>query len=126
MKEKDLKPERVALLNAWKSFEQTHGTTEDVDKVEKQMPRKVKKRRKLEDDSFEEYVDYVFPADDESAAKLSNLLAKAREWKAKQQVQQQQQQQTVEQVERQVEEAEQVVDHENGGDRVGGDGSPRT
>jgi crooked neck len=45
------------------------------------MPRKVKKRRKLDDDSFEEYVDYVFPADDESAAKLSKLLANAQKWK---------------------------------------------
>jgi crooked neck len=45
------------------------------------MPRKVKKRRKLDDDSFEEYVDYVFPADDESAANLSRLLANAQRWK---------------------------------------------
>ena len=45
------------------------------------MPRKVKKRRKLDDDSFEEYMDYVFPADDESAAKMSKLLAMAYNWK---------------------------------------------
>ena len=81
MKEKGLKEERVALLNAWRSFEGTHGAEEDVERVEKQMPRKVKKRRKLDDDSFEEYMDYVFPADDESAAKISRLLAMAAEWK---------------------------------------------
>ena len=45
------------------------------------MPRKVKKRRKLDDDSFEEYMDYVFPADDESTAKLSKLLQMAHAWK---------------------------------------------
>ena len=45
------------------------------------MPRKVKKRRKLDDDSFEEYVDYVFPADDESAAKLAKFMANAQKWK---------------------------------------------
>ena len=45
------------------------------------MPRKVKKRRKMDDDSFEEYMDYVFPADDESAAKISRLLAMAQQWK---------------------------------------------
>ncbi len=73
--------QRVALLNAWKSFENTHGSAEDIDKVEKQMPRKVKKRRKLDDDSFEEYMDYVFPADDESTAKLSKLLQMAHAWK---------------------------------------------
>ena len=81
MKEKELKEERVALLNAWKSFENTHGGKEDIGRVEKQMPRKVKKRRKLDDDSFEEYVDYVFPADDESAAKMSRLLQMAHQWK---------------------------------------------
>lgn len=81
MKEKDLKEERVALLNAWKSFEATHGEEEDKEKVERQMPRRVKKRRRLDDDSFEEYVDYVFPADDQAAAKMSKLLAMAHQWK---------------------------------------------
>ena len=81
MKEKDLKEERVALLNAWKSFEATHGSAEDIEKVEKQMPRRVKKRRKLDDDSFEEYMDYVFPADDQSAANMAKLLAMAHQWK---------------------------------------------
>ena len=82
MKDNDLKEDRVALLNAWKSFEAIHGSPEDQDKINKQMPRKVKKRRKLDDDSFEEYVDYIFPADDESAAKLAKLMANAQKWKA--------------------------------------------
>ncbi|KAJ5032184.1 hypothetical protein J3E74DRAFT_423813 [Bipolaris maydis] len=81
LKERDLKEDRVALLSAWKSFEDVHGSPEDKEKIEKQMPRKVKKRRKLDDDSFEEYVDYVFPADDESAANLAKLLANAQKWK---------------------------------------------
>ena len=84
MREKELKEERVALLNAWKAFEETHGGEEDREKVERQMPRKVKKRRRLQDDSFEEFVDYVFPADDESAARMSKLLAMAHQWKAEQ------------------------------------------
>ena len=82
MKDKDLKEDRVALLNAWKSFEAIHGSAEDQEKIDKQMPRKVKKRRKLDDDSFEEYVDFIFPADDESAAKLAKLMANAQKWKA--------------------------------------------
>jgi crooked neck len=82
MKEKDLKEDRVALLNAWKSFEAIHGSPTDQEKIDKQMPRKVKKRRKLDDDSFEEYVDFIFPADDESAAKLAKLMANAAKWKA--------------------------------------------
>ena len=68
-------------MNAWKSFENTHGSAEDIAKIEKQMPRKVKKRRKLDDDRYEEYMDYVFPADDESAAKMSKLLQMAHQWK---------------------------------------------
>ena len=81
MREQDLKEDRVALLNSWKAFEEEHGSEKDVEKVAEQMPRKVKKRRRLDDDSFEEYVDYVFPADDESAAKMSKLLAMAHAWK---------------------------------------------
>jgi crooked neck len=84
MKERDAKEDRVALLTAWRSFEAIHGTAEDQEKIEKQMPRKVKKRRKLDDGEFEEYIDYVFPADDESAAKMAKLLANAQRWKAMQ------------------------------------------
>jgi crooked neck len=72
--------EGVSLLNAWLSFERTHGSEEDVDKVQKQMPRKTKRRRRLEDDTFEEYVDYIFPADDEQKQDLSKMLAMASAW----------------------------------------------
>ena len=81
MRDKDLKEECVSLLNAWLSFERTHGSQSDVDKVQAQMPRRVKKRRQLEDDSFEEYFDYVFPADDSQAKSLSNIMAMAQKWK---------------------------------------------
>ncbi|KAG8533229.1 NineTeen Complex (NTC) component [Bacidia gigantensis] len=81
MKEKELKEERVVLLNAWKSFEDTHGSMMEKEAVEKMMPRRVKKRRRLEDDSFEEFVDYIFPADDESAARMSKFLARVHQWK---------------------------------------------
>jgi crooked neck len=84
MKERELKEERVAILDAWKAFEMTHGSEEDQEKVLKQMPSKVKKRRKLDDDTFEEYMDWLFPADDEREAKLSNLLKMAQLWKEKQ------------------------------------------
>jgi crooked neck len=83
-KTQDLKDERVDLLNAWKSFESTHGSKEDMEGIEQQLPRRVKKRRKLDDDQFEEYLDYVFPADDESAAKMSKLLQMAHAWKQQQ------------------------------------------
>ncbi|UKZ62691.1 uncharacterized protein TrAtP1_003927 [Trichoderma atroviride] len=87
MRDKDLKEERVSLLNAWLSFERTHGTEEDVDAVQQQMPRRIKRRRRVQDDSgdnedvYEEYFDYVFPADDQQAKNLSNIMAMAQKWK---------------------------------------------
>ncbi|KAF5518408.1 Pre-mRNA-splicing factor clf1 [Colletotrichum aenigma] len=81
MREKDLKEESVTLLNAWLSFERMHGAEDNVGKVQNLMPRKTKRRRRLEDDSFEEYIDYVFPADDKQSQNLSNLLAMAQAWK---------------------------------------------
>ena len=83
---KDLghKEERVALLQAWKAFEAEHGDEKERKEVLDMMPRRVKKRRKLDDDSFEEYLDYVFPKDDEGAAKLGRLLELAGKWKKEQ------------------------------------------
>ncbi|KAL7930868.1 TPR-like protein [Trichoderma chlorosporum] len=88
MRDKDLKEERVSLLNAWLSFERTHGADADVDAVQKQMPRRVKRRRRVQDDGgadsedvYEEYFDYVFPADDQQAKNLSNIMAMAQKWK---------------------------------------------
>jgi crooked neck len=92
-KEKELKEDRADILSAWRSFEQTHGNAEAQAKIEKQMPRKAKRKRQVDEDRYEEYVDYIFPADDESAAKLSNFLQAAHAWKQKQQQQEQQQQQ---------------------------------
>lgn len=83
-KDQQLTDERVSLLNAWKSFEDTHGSSENIESVAKMLPRKVKKRRKLEDGSFEEYMDYVFPADDQSSAKMSKLMMAAQQWKQQQ------------------------------------------
>ncbi|KAG6052930.1 NineTeen Complex (NTC) component [Claviceps sp. LM77 group G4] len=81
MRDKDLKEERVSLLNAWLSFEREHGSETDQESVQKQMPRRTKKRRRLEDDSYEEYFDYIFPADDEQAKNLYNIMAMAQKWK---------------------------------------------
>ncbi|KAM0274400.1 hypothetical protein ACHAQH_007869 [Verticillium albo-atrum] len=81
MRDQELKEETVTLLNAWLSFERAHGSAEDVEKVQKHMPRRVKMRRLLEDDTHEEYIDYVFPADDQQTKSLSNLLAMAQAWK---------------------------------------------
>ena len=81
MKDKRLVDERVALLNQWKKFETTHGSKEDLERVEKQMPRRTKKRRKLDEGEFEEYLTWVFPEDDEVNPALLALLQKSQAWK---------------------------------------------
>ncbi|KAK4560554.1 NineTeen Complex (NTC) component [Recurvomyces mirabilis] len=81
-KEKSLTDERVALLQAWKGFEDVHGSEAEREGLAKQMPRRVKKRRRLEDGSFEEFMDYVFPADEVGGAgKMGKLMAEAQRWK---------------------------------------------
>lgn len=80
-RDQDLKEERVSLLQAWHAFEEEHGAEEEKAKVAKMMPRRVKKRRRLDDGSFEEYLDYVFPADDKAAAGMSKLMARAQAWR---------------------------------------------
>lgn len=80
---RDRKAERVTLLNAWLAFEREQGSSEEVAKVEKQMPRKVRKTRKNEDGEMEEYIDYVFPVDEQQPGDISNLLAMAQGWKQK-------------------------------------------
>ena len=80
-RDKELKTECVSLLNGWLAFERENGSDEDVAKVQKQMPRRTKKKRRLEDGSWEEYDDYVFPADDRHAKGQMDLLAMAQAWK---------------------------------------------
>ena len=83
-KSRSLSEERVALLQAWKSFEDVHGGEEEREKIAKQMPRRVKKRRRLEDGSYEEFMDYAFPADEVGGGKMGKLAEMARKWKEEQ------------------------------------------
>lgn len=84
-KQNEQTEDRVALLQAWKGFEDAHGSAAEKEKLEGMMPRRVKKRRRLDDDSFEEFMDYVFPADEAEGAtgagKMGKLMAAARAWK---------------------------------------------
>jgi hypothetical protein len=55
LKGRGLKEERVVLLEAWKALETAVADEEALAKVEKMMPRVVKKRRKVDEDgSMEE------------------------------------------------------------------------
>ncbi|KAI9030822.1 hypothetical protein CLU79DRAFT_357676 [Phycomyces nitens] len=84
MKQKELKEERVLLLEAWNDFEDNYGTEETREVVKKKMPKVVKKRRRAEDSTedniiWEEYFDYIFPDDDVQSGNLK-LLAMAQAW----------------------------------------------
>ena len=82
----EAKEECVMVLEAWKSFEQENGSSDDVAAVQEKMPRQVKRRRPVRDEhtgeevGMEEYFDYLFP-DEVGAAPLQALLAAAHKWK---------------------------------------------
>ena len=82
--------ERAMILEAWQAFERKHGDEGSLADIEKIMPRRVKKRRKVyqedgSDAGWEEYWDYVFP-DDVSVAPHLKLLQMARMWKKNQEL----------------------------------------
>ena len=77
--------ERAMFLEAWRDFEKENGDESSLGKVQKKMPRRVKKKRKVfredgSDAGWEEYWDYIFP-DDTTAAPNLKLLQMARMWK---------------------------------------------
>uniref|UniRef100_A0A4W3JQ75 Crooked neck-like protein 1 n=1 Tax=Callorhinchus milii TaxID=7868 RepID=A0A4W3JQ75_CALMI len=83
------KEERLMFLESWKDFEVEFGTESSQERVEKLMPERVKKRRKLQADDgtdagWEEYYDYIFPEDSANQPNL-RLLAMAKLWKKQQQ-----------------------------------------
>lgn len=85
LKSSDEKEERLMILESWQAFEAESGDEESQKKVEKLMPQKVKKRRKIQTDDgsdagWEEYYDYIFP-DETSAQPNLKLLAMAKKWK---------------------------------------------
>ncbi|WWC65224.1 pre-mRNA-splicing factor CLF1 [Kwoniella dejecticola CBS 10117] len=79
------KEDRALLLEAWKSFEQEHGTPENLAKVEEMMPTTRKRWRKAEDgsDMLVEYWDLIFPDDERDANPTSfKFFQAAQQWAA--------------------------------------------
>ena len=80
------KESRLLLLEAWQEFEEEQGDDATRKKVTDLMPKRIKKRRKIESDDpevdagWEEYFDYIFP-EDEGAKPNLKLLAMAKMWK---------------------------------------------
>ncbi|KAH7104467.1 pre-mRNA-splicing factor CLF1 [Auriculariales sp. MPI-PUGE-AT-0066] len=86
LKNRGLKEERVRVLEAWKDFEQEHGTRDQVAAVQTRMPVVSKRRRKAENGVDEEdYWDIVFPDDEREANPASfKFLQMAHAWKTAQ------------------------------------------
>lgn len=85
MKDCPEKESRLMLLETWLEFEQEHGDELSLVNIRKQMPKKVKKRRKIQTDDgsdagWEEYFDYIFPTDTEAQPHLK-FLELAKKWK---------------------------------------------
>ncbi|CAC5356635.1 CRN [Mytilus coruscus] len=85
MKSAGEKEERLMLLESWQEFEADNGDEETRKHVDKLMPQKIKKRRKIQtedgsDAGWEEYHDYIFP-DEEASQPNLKLLAMAKKWK---------------------------------------------
>ncbi|CAG2064243.1 unnamed protein product [Timema podura] len=82
------KEERVLLLEAWREFETQHGDESSLNNVIKKMPRRVKKRQRVQADDgteegWEEFFDYIFPEDEATKPNLK-LLEMAKAWKKQQ------------------------------------------
>lgn len=75
--------DRVAILEAWKSYEQVNGSSETLKEVQDKLPTIVK-RRKLVDGVEEEYVEFIFEKDEEKKPAvvpgLSKFLQNAKKW----------------------------------------------
>ncbi len=88
-KEEGLKEERVLLLDAWRVLEQSKGDPASVQSVEQKLPRRVKRKRMRKDDDgkdlgWEEYFDYQFPDDQDTATANLKILEMAAKWKEQQ------------------------------------------
>jgi crooked neck len=81
----DEKEARLMLLEAWQEFETQFGSEKSRSEVKGQLPKKVKRRRKIQtedgsDAGWEEYYDYIFPSDAAAHPHLK-FLERARLWK---------------------------------------------
>ncbi|CEM33045.1 unnamed protein product [Vitrella brassicaformis CCMP3155] len=86
-RDNQLDEERAMLLEHWLSLERENGDAKMVDEVFRKQPKKVRKKRNIVADDgtaqgYEEYISYIFPEDDSSAANM-RILEVARAWKRK-------------------------------------------
>jgi crooked neck len=89
LRRENLSEERVLLLDAWRVLEKAKGDARHVSEVEAMMPRRIKRKRMREDEQgnelgWEEYFDYQFPDDQDSAGGTFKILEMAAKWKEQQ------------------------------------------
>lgn len=74
---------RLVVIEAWKEYEEVNGTEVSLAEVVQKLPSRVKKRRTV-DFIEEEYMEYVFPDDEEEKApkSMNKFLANAKKWAA--------------------------------------------
>jgi crooked neck len=81
------KEDRALLLEQWLDIENEIGNEECISEIQNKLPKKVKKKRKLqstnEDAGYEEYLDYIFP-DEEQESRNNKILSIAQKWKLQQ------------------------------------------
>ena len=81
------KEDRALLLESWLEIERDLDDKELIEKIEKKLPKKVKKKRKLEnineDAGYEECLEYIFP-DKETESRNLKILEMAHKWKQQQ------------------------------------------
>lgn len=73
--------ERVVIIEAWKDYEESQGTSMTVEEVNKKLPTMVTRRRVV-NDKEEEYTDYIFPEDEAKKPSINKFLANAKKWMA--------------------------------------------
>lgn len=80
------KESRLLLLETWLELENSMGDEQEIASVQAKLPRKVKKRRKIEkfgeEIGWEEYLDYIFP-DEEKETRTLKIVEMAHLWKNK-------------------------------------------
>ncbi|KAJ9104822.1 hypothetical protein QFC19_003780 [Naganishia cerealis] len=82
---KGLSEERLVVLRAWQGYENEHGDEQSVKQVQELLPEFVRKRRVV-NGVEEEYIEYEFPGDKESAPaepSINKFLQNAKLWAAK-------------------------------------------
>ena len=81
-----MKEERALLLKSWLEVEKENGNLDFAESLKRRLPKKVKKQRQVQIEAdgetetlVEEYLDFMFPEELESARGLK-LLQKAQQW----------------------------------------------